>query len=134
MTNKQLYAKNIGKKIQEVEIGDEYINLKLEEGFLNISTHHDQDCCEHVYGDFSVLKYHKERLLLDRILVRIELKGIMGEGFLICFVFGYEDEKIFIPCYNYQNGYYSDRLEVVIEDEVETTSIDISDYKEDNEG
>jgi hypothetical protein len=53
----------------------------------------------------------------------------------ICAIFGGQkgDVKIFIPCYNYQNGYYSSNLSVVITQGGTTkTEVDISDCVEDH--
>ncbi len=64
--------------------------------------YHGQDCCEHVYADFSNLdsgiwKHNFESISLESA----------NEGFR----FG-DARKYFVPCYNEQNGYYSDYLEI----------------------
>ena len=64
--------------------------------------YHSQDCCEHVYADFSnldsgILKHKFENIHLERT----------NEGFR----FG-DTRKYFVPCYNEQNGYYSDNLKI----------------------
>lgn len=41
-------------------------------------------------------------------------------------------EKFFVPCYNEQNGYYSDKLELILHKNNETEKIDITDFVEDN--
>ena len=64
--------------------------------------YHEQDCCESVYADFSnldsdILKHKFESISLEEV----------NEGFR----FG-DTRKYFVPCYNEQNGYYSDYLEI----------------------
>ena len=64
--------------------------------------YHYQDCCEHVYADFSNL----DSGILDHNFNTIHLEKT-NEGFR----FG-DARKYFVPCYNEQNGYYSDCLEI----------------------
>lgn len=64
--------------------------------------YHDQDCCEHVYADFSNL----DSCALTHKFENIDLEST-DEGFR----FG-DARKYFVPCYNEQNGYYSDYLEI----------------------
>lgn len=131
--NKILWIKDYGeKKITDLIVQDESVTIAFEEGSITFSTYHSQECCEEVYGDFSIVKYHKERLV-GKSLVKIEVKAIEDMGFLLCFNFVWEvTEKIFIPCYNSQNGYYSDELSLIISYENNETKIDISDLTEDN--
>ena len=65
--------------------------------------YHDQDCCEHVYADFSNL---------DSDILNHEFKNINLQKVDKGFRFG-DSRKYFVPCYNEQNGYYSDYLEIV---------------------
>lgn len=134
--NKELFKKDMGgAEIASVECKSEsaIINLGvLNGGTLEISSYHQQDCCESVYADMSVLKYHQESLK-GKELQQISIKGVESMGFLLCLYFGYDDnEKIFIPCYNSQNGYYSDNLELVIKHEGVETKIDLQGFIEAN--
>lgn len=69
-----------------------------------IKYHHDQDCCEVVYADFKQLL---DTTFQTEKLVDIKIEQVPGSGFRIN---GY-----FVPCYNQQNGYYSDRLELIVD-------------------
>lgn len=64
--------------------------------------YHEQDCCESVYADFSNL---------DSDILKHKFKSISLEEVNEGFRFG-DDRKYFVPCYNEQNGYYSDYLEI----------------------
>jgi len=64
--------------------------------------YHEQDCCEHVYADFSNL---------DSDILNHEFKNINLQEASKGFRFG-DSRKYFVPCYNEQNGYYSDYLEI----------------------
>lgn len=131
--NKILWSKDYERsKITDLAVKDESVTITFEDGTITFSTYHNQDCCEIVYGDFSIVQYHKEKLVGNSI-TKIEVKAIEDMGFLLCFTtYYYSTEKIFIPCYNNQNGYYSDELVLLIEDRGVKTEVDISDYVEDN--
>lgn len=130
--NKLLWEKSVGMKIDSIKVGDENITLNLEGGEkLEFSTYHSQECCESVYGDFSVCKYH-EKELIGKHLSNVKVKKVEDMGFLLCFDFGYEASKIFIACYNFQNGYYSSNLELTVNDNGTKTTVDISDCVEDH--
>lgn len=64
--------------------------------------YHEQDCCEHVYADFSNL---------DSGILKHKFESISLEDTREGFRFG-DARKYFVPCYNEQNGYYSDYLEI----------------------
>lgn len=132
--NKLLWEKTVDKKVDSMSVVDEAMTLILDDGSkLIFSTYHNQDCCESVYGDFSIVKYH-ETELVGQHLSKVEVKSVTDMGFLLCFSFNYKATKIFIPCYNYQNGYYSSDLNLLVDDNGTQTTIDISDCVEDHEG
>lgn len=87
----------------------------VEIGNVTICDDHDQDWCEHVYADWSSLE---DTDFYDRKFSEIVIEGVENAGFRIN---GY-----FIACYNEQNGYYSDDLELIIENKGFTKKIDIS--------
>lgn len=128
MENKELYKVELGReKITDVIVTDELVTIKYGTDEVSIESYHDQDCCESVYADFEVLKYHTKDIIghsPDNLI----LKGVPEMGFLLCIA----KEKIFIPCYNCQNGYYSSDLALKIKKGIETTEIDISDFVEDD--
>lgn len=102
--------------------------IKIEEGKLTfdngvtITDYHGQDCCEHVYADFMQLE--DTDVLSHEFNESIEIQGVKNAGFRI--------EGYFIPCYNVQNGYYSDQLTLIIENpnKKEKREIDISEFVE----
>lgn len=133
--NVSIWTYNINGSVSGIEFLDDYnegIGFFINGKEINIGTHHDQDCCEHVYGDFSNFKYHKEDI--ERMTIeKIEIKAIPDIGLLVCFL-GEHDigVKVLVPCYNEQNGYYSDDLELRLKVDGLSTTIDVSDYVKDN--
>lgn len=124
-----------GKKVTKINVEDEKLMLSFEDGeTISYETQHDQDCCEHVYGDFSIFNYYKDELL-NKELIEIELVKVEGDGFLLRFndIF-YGSTKVFIPCYDFQNGYYSSELKLQITRNEVKTEIDISDLVSHHEG
>ena len=129
--NKEIYKIADVGTIKEFSHGDEFLNI-IADKQIEIATYHDSDCCEQVYGDFSILKYHLESLK-DKKVKNIVIKSVDDMGFLIVFEGGdQEDVKIFIPCYNFQNGYYSSNLSLTVKVDEVKTEIDISGCVEDH--
>lgn len=130
--NKVLWEKVVEGKVKSIAVKDESFELVLDDGYkVTFSTNHDQDCCEHVYGDFSIAQYHESKLVNEN-LTKIEVKAIDGMGFLLCFSFKWGiTEKIFIACHNEQNGYYSSELDLEIDDNGTKTTININEFVED---
>lgn len=64
---------------------------------------HEQDCCENVYADFSNL---------DSDIMNYDFKTINIKPVKYGFKFGDDRRMFFVPCYNVQNGYYSDALAI----------------------
>ena len=71
-----------------------------------IRGYHFQDCCEDVYANFEYLNDETE--LEDYDFEAIEFENVPRAGFR----FGDSRRKFFVPCYNIQNGYYSDELTI----------------------
>ena len=78
---------------------------------------HEQDCCEHVFADFKNLQvltklFHNSMNSNDLDFeedLQNYIYKIKDVGFEI------EDKngiRLFVSCYNYQNGYYSDELKL----------------------
>ena len=133
--NKILYKKEIGQKIKKFDVLGDDVGVKIileDNTVITIKTCHYQDCCESVHGDFSNLKYHKNNIEGKKFSELI-IKSVKDMGFLLSFesvLTG--SNKIFVPCYNYQNGYYSANLSLEITwGEVEK-SIDITGLVEDH--
>lgn len=82
-----------------------------------ITHSHSRDCCETNYPDFSVLEvfYHGEEFR------DYYIEPVKDAGFNLCMTQGAigsyrAPEKIFIPCYSIQNGFYSTNLNIEIVD------------------
>ena len=89
-----------------------------------IFTWHNSDCCEHVYADFKQLEdtsFMSTEFNDDEVNIEgVEDSGIKVNGY-------------FVPCYNTQNGYYSDRLELeVVKSNGESNYMDITKFKYDD--
>lgn len=130
--NHEIYRESVDSKITDIILSDESVVIKTEKGEIKLSYYHDQDCCESVYADFSIVKHHKDAIV-GKGIKEIIIKGVSEMGFLVCFYRDYDKaEKIFIPCYNSQNGYYSSNLELIIESNGIEKKIDISEFIEDD--
>jgi hypothetical protein len=101
------------------EITEDHI---LFDNGIKITYYHNQDCCENVYADF--------RQLLDTTILvedfkRLYMQGIKDTGVRLN---GY-----LIPCYNYQNGYYSSDLTIIVSyPDGRVKEIDASSFVEDH--
>ena len=128
---KEIYEEEINCKITGVKQSDSHglILIKEDGSRITFADHHEQDCCESVYADWKhVGDYTKD--IIDKEFEEIVIKSVPEAGFLICLEERWGGSvKIFIPCYNYQNGYYSSKLTLIIND---TIKIDVSDLVEDN--
>ena len=104
-----------------------------------LESYHEQDCCEHVYADFEILKDYNVSTKTGKT-INIEdidfeehleylIQGIENEGFNMISKIG---EKFFIPCYNSQNGYYSSELELILKRGRVKEVMDISEFVEDD--
>lgn len=72
-----------------------------------ITFDHDRDCCEYNYADFSILNPNVVNYDYD-FSENLDFKFIDEAGF----IFGSEGHYIFIPCYSYQNGYYTIQIDI----------------------
>jgi hypothetical protein len=132
---KELAKIELKSKIIDFKLEDAGVVIKTEDGKeITISDEHDQECCENVYADFSVLELYAKDII-GKTVEHLIVKGVEDVGFLLCF---YDDSdslaKALICCYNSQNGYYSSALTLVLEKEGVKTLVDISEFVEDKEG
>jgi hypothetical protein len=103
----------------------DYDGLSFDNG-TTISHYHSQDCCENVYADWASLK--------DQFLDGVEFKDVViekiaGSGFRLVAA---NKNAYFVPCYNIQNGYYSNNLSLIIKSPGgEVKEVDITDCTED---
>ena len=121
--------------VEDISSSEEKLIITLKGGdTFTFWYYHDQDCCENVYADFSVMGYYKKQILDDYYGLRsLKISGVEGLGFIIHFVYGDENsQKVLISCHNEQNGYYGTNLYLHIKhnDEPEVV-VDISDYEQD---
>ena len=99
---------------------DRKLELKVTEEALEIcnvsfSSSHDQVCCENVYAEFSCVEGYITQLKSLYGVRALEIVGVEDMGFL--FIAENESGKrvpMLINCYNSQNGYYSDNLDLVV--------------------
>lgn len=121
-------------KIKSVNTKDN-LEITFESGEVVIlKDYHDQDCCESVYADFGNINHYLSQLTAE--YEQIVIEGVKDMGFLIGFKSKYRDvyplENILIPCYNEQNGYYSDSLSLqIIYPDGKEKQVDITEYKKD---
>lgn len=136
MENKELYRKvyEKGELINDVIINEKEVNIKLNTGDLILSDFHSQDCCESVYADMETFKLYIDELK-GKVITEYTIKGVEDMGFLFSVKYDWNSwVKIFIPCYNSLNGYYSSELELQITENGVKTVIDITKYVEDDIG
>jgi len=76
---------------------------------IKIYSHHEQDCCEHVYAN---INYIKDEINYIKPFNCMIIEIVEGSG--IRLKFG-NNHALFVPCYDIQNGYYSSNLELIVE-------------------
>ena len=118
------------------EINEE--KIIFNNGYI-LKYYHEQDCCEQVYAEFEILNDYNISTKTGKIInikdIDFEenledlIQGIEEEGFNMISKIG---EKFFVPCYNSQNGYYSDDLELILEKSKAKETMNISDFVQDD--
>lgn len=114
------------EKLNQFKIEDEVLILDFDKQKITLESVHERDCCESVYAEWEAISDYSR--IIGKKYESLTIKGVEGEGLLLCF----DNEKVFIPCYNEQNGYYSDDLSIIIKHNGRTEEIDIYEYKKDN--
>jgi hypothetical protein len=126
---KDIYKKELGYEIVNVvfdaESTDESVMFVGEKTTIKLTTYHGQDCCEHVYADFSIFK-HVSSEIINKTFRELTIYGVKEMGMLVCL----DDQKYFVPCNNRQNGYYSSTLELQVNVDSTKTLVDISELVE----
>lgn len=97
--------KNTFKISRIIQDADDEFQLVFSNG-KRLTYYHGQDCCEWVYAAFNEIDdlaydYEFEEPLL--------FESVQGYGFR----FGNSGRMVSVPCYNRQNGWYSDDLEIL---------------------
>lgn len=80
------------------------MELKFTDG-STITFDHTQDCCEWNYADFEQLDDIARDYTFEDALI---FEAIDGCGFR----FGDSRRMFFVPCYSYQNGYYTNEIDI----------------------
>lgn len=102
--------------------------LILTDGTV-ISDFHEQDCCENVFANWDSLEDSKT--LFEEGFTSIKISKVLDSGFNLLVGDGFwGDLRYFVPCYNYQNGFYSSDLALTIKGGTGTIVFDISDSVE----
>lgn len=106
--------------VSNIILGDGGIKIICDRE-IQINDKHEQECCESVYADFpQTTPYLKE--IIGKKIENLIIKKVEGEGILLCF----DQIKVFVPCYDEQNGYYSSNLSLVVADNEVKKIIDIT--------
>lgn len=115
-----------------------YDNSIIFDNGYELEAFHDQECCEDVYADFSVLPTYNVSNITGKTINIREInfeetlnklvKGIEGQGFNLISKIG---ENFFVPCYNEQNGYYSSDLMLILHKKEDKETLDITEFIED---
>lgn len=118
-----------------IEINEDNIIFDNE---YRLEYYHKQDCCESVYADFEMLKNYNVSTKTGKSINIKDIdfsenlgeliQGVEEQGFNMVSKIG---EKFFVPCYNEQNGYYSDDLELILHKEKAKETVDISEFVKD---
>ena len=95
-----------------------------------LSSDHDQDCCEHHYLDFSGHSLSDFEGLEFDLSSPDFFEKVEDYGIRLLPVNGH---PISVPGYGYNNGYYSANLTLVLERPSGTTTFDITECQEVND-
>lgn len=117
-------------KIDLIDEGDGGIILNFDDDKITITGEHSQDCCERVFADFTIFKHYIKQLYGS--YRNVIIKSVSEMGILLCFESDWgTDEKVFVPCYNEQNGYYSSNLDLCVNHNGVIKKIDITECNQD---
>ncbi len=89
------------------EVTSSYI--KFDNG-SKITYYHYRDCCKDNYADFEQLDDLARNYEFES---ELKFEDIPDYGFR----FGDSRRMFFVPCYSYQNGYYSSDVEILYKNE-----------------
>lgn len=96
--------------------------IRFDDG-SELSSDHDQDCCEHHYLDFSAVSMSDFDGLDFDLTTPSFFEKVEDYGIRLCPVNGH---PVSIPGYGYNNGYYSHNLALVLERDGVETKFDVS--------
>lgn len=112
-----------GDVINVSEYGDGVL-IKTTDNQIAITYKHFQDCCENVYLDTNPLLQIKNAMPSD--VSNFVVVGVPEFGVLFNFGAYYRSLNVFCSGWDYQNGYYSSQLDLIIEIDGVKHEIDIS--------
>lgn len=128
---KELYKLELDGKITQIVSSEDGVTITVGDNKLELTTDHQQDCCESVYGDFSNFKFHAEEIikLNPKVMTIYGDDSPEGIGLVIKFD-DYAPASVLIPCHDNQNGYYSSNLDLCISYKGVHTTIDIQEFEQ----
>lgn len=85
-------------------------SIEFNDGTI-ITYDHDQDCCETNYADFPQLQ--DTGIEQEEFTAPLQFEKC-DDGFR----FGNAGKMYFVPCYSYQNGYYSCEVDILVNGKV----------------
>lgn len=85
------------------EITDYYVKFS-DNSIITFS--HEQDCCECNYADFNAIDNVSKAYVFNDPII---FEAVPNAGFR----FGNTGKMVFVPCYSYQNGFYSDDIDII---------------------
>lgn len=122
---------SVSGDINDIKIIDSGLEFKIGDDFIILRDHHSQDCCEAVYAYWRYLFDDIERLSNRGPYIGLEIKGVPEMGLLLVFErTSIISEKLFVPCYDIQNGYYSNELTLEVNLNNNIEYYDIASYEE----
>lgn len=89
------------------KIKDVTEDMILFDDGAKITFYHKQNCCEWNYADFEQLDDIAR--MTDFDTDNMVFEEVEDAGFR----FGNENKMFFVPCYSYQNGYYSANVDIL---------------------
>jgi hypothetical protein len=114
-----------------VEIKNEDDGVIVFSNGYTLTTHHDQDCCEHHYWSLTDLTIND----FDGLEFDLDDDNFFGriEGYGICLV-PINGFPVRIPAYGANNGYYSTNLALILSDgDKVIKEYDITECQEEND-
>lgn len=101
---------------------------------LVLKDYHEQDCCESVYADWSYIKPFLGQDFKPSSWKHFEILGVIDAGFVIRLSYLSDKLAVFVPCYNVQNGYYSNDLTLTISYGDNCYTVNLTDYTKEDIG
>lgn len=105
-----------------VEANEEHI---LFDNDMEITAHHNPECCEYNYADFEQVDDIAMATEFDPENIVFEKADYYG------FMFGNKNGRMFfVPCYSQQNGYYSNEVDIYFDGDLVLCGVEGEEYEE----